>query len=146
MYKRQVLSAAIFVLLFNGKSLDISKKKKVKYLTILCITMITTTSTTGYISLVALILSLIHIFPKLQSQYDVAVSFISSETMFYIQDKVEAKKKIVFVHNDYKGMEYPEIYEKKYFAEMDVIATISDTCADIICQVFPECCNKIRCV
>lgn len=51
-----VLSAAIFVLLFNGKSLDISKKKKVKYLTILCITMITTTSTTGYISLVALIL------------------------------------------------------------------------------------------
>lgn len=51
-----VLSAAIFVLLFNGKSLDISKKKKVKYLIILCITMITTTSTTGYISLVALIL------------------------------------------------------------------------------------------
>lgn len=81
--------------------------------------------------------------PKLQSQYDVAVSFISSETMFYIQDKVEAKKKIVFVHNDYKGMEYPEIYEKKYFVEMDVIATISDTCADILCQVFPECCNKI---
>lgn len=31
--------------------------------------------------------------PKLQSQYDVAVSFISSETMFYIQDKVEAKRK-----------------------------------------------------
>lgn len=60
-----------------------------------------------------------------------------------ISHKVEAKKKIVFVHNDYKGMEYPEIYEKKYFAEMDVIATISDTCADILCQVFPECCNKI---
>lgn len=40
-------------------------------------------------------------------------------------------------------MEYPEIYEKKYFVEMDVIVTISDTCADILCQVFPECCNKI---
>lgn len=50
-----VLSAAIFVLLFNGKSLFINEKKKIKYLIILCITMLTTTSTTGYISLVVLI-------------------------------------------------------------------------------------------
>lgn len=81
--------------------------------------------------------------PKLKKKYDIAVSFISSETMFYIQDKVEATKKIVFVHNDYKGMEYPAKYEKKYFAEMDVIATISETCADILRQVFPEFSNKI---
>lgn len=50
-----VLSAAIFVLLFNGNSLFINEKKKIQYLIILCITMITTTSTTGYISLAVLI-------------------------------------------------------------------------------------------
>lgn len=50
-----VLSAAIFVLLFNSRSLFINKKKERKYLIILCITMLTTTSTTGYISLIVLI-------------------------------------------------------------------------------------------
>lgn len=50
-----VLSTAIFVLLFNGTSLFLDEKRKIRYLIILCITMITTTSTTGYISLVILI-------------------------------------------------------------------------------------------
>ena len=51
-----VLSAAIFVLLFNGRLLFLNEKKKIRYLIILCITMLTTTSTTGYISLAILIL------------------------------------------------------------------------------------------
>lgn len=51
-----VLSAAIFILLFNANALNMDRNKKIRYLIILCITMITTTSTTGYISLAVLIL------------------------------------------------------------------------------------------
>ena len=40
---------------------------------------------------------------KLPGSYDVAAAYISGEMMYYTAEKVSAGKKLVWVHNDYRG-------------------------------------------
>ena len=46
--------------------------------------------------------------PMLTKQYDVAFAYITGETMFYTVEKVQANRKICFVHNDYKTANHPK--------------------------------------
>lgn len=81
--------------------------------------------------------------PELEGTYDIAIAYISGEVMYYVDEKVKAERKIVWVHNDYKMEALPRDYDKLYMQNMNAIATISDGCADILKDVFPEFKNKI---
>lgn len=78
------------------------------------------------------------IVKKLNREYDVAIAYLSGDPMFYVGDKVKAKKKIYWVHNDYLSDKHPKKYEYKYFKESSAIVTVSQVCLEILNKVFPE--------
>ncbi len=83
-----------------------------------------------------------HVFrrllPMLPGEYDAAVAFSGSEVQYYVADCVTAKRKIVFVHNDYRTANYSAADDAPYFARMDDIVSISEKCVEVLREVFPQ--------
>lgn len=82
------------------------------------------------------------VIKKLDKEYDVAVSYISGEQTYYLVDKVNAKRKITWIHNDYQAAHHPKKYDESYFNKLDSIVTISKQCLKILNEEFPLLKNK----
>ena len=80
---------------------------------------------------------------SLPGQYDTAVAYMSEDVMAFIDQKVSARRKIVFVHSDYRSNHFPKAFDEPHFAKMDAIVTISQTCVDILKEEFPQFQSKI---
>lgn len=80
--------------------------------------------------------------PKLQKHYDVAMAYISGEILYYLDEKVDADRKIVWIHNDYRAANLPKKYDYPHLKNMDYIVSISDMCVDILKEEFPEFADK----
>lgn len=74
---------------------------------------------------------------KLPQKYDVAIAYVAGEPMFYICEKVDSDKKIVWIHTDYRSAKYPKEYSHDYFKQMELV-TISEECARIIEEEFSD--------
>ena len=76
----------------------------------------------------------------LDAEYDVAISYLAGPSMFYVANKVKAKKKIVFIHNDYQasGAVIGKYTDRPYFEKFNLIPTISDKCKNSLDQTFPD--------
>ena len=79
---------------------------------------------------------------KLDKKYDVALAYISGEILYYVDEKVNADKKIVWIHNDYRQAMHPRKNDYKHLKNMDSIVSISDECVDILKDEFPEFADK----
>lgn len=75
--------------------------------------------------------------------YDLAISYMNGPTNYYVIDKIRAKKKVLWVHNEFEKLDVNYEYEKKYYKKADKIVTISQSCVDSILRVYPEFRNKI---
>lgn len=84
--------------------------------------------------------------PKMEKQYDLAIAYISGEILYFMDEKVKADKKMVWIHNDYKSAKHPKKYDYKHLENMDKIITISDSCVDIFKEVYPEFSDKVYCL
>ena len=86
--------------------------------------------------------------PNLEDEYDIAIGFLEGDASYYVIDKVNAKKKILWIHNDFneiKKYEDAKIYEK-YFQKADSVVSISDKCVQILKQNYPALVNKFYCL
>ena len=86
--------------------------------------------------------------PNLEEEYDIAIGFLEGDASYYVIDKVNAKKKILWIHNDFneiKKYEDAKIYEK-YFQKADSVVSISDKCVQILKQNYPAFVNKFYCL
>lgn len=79
----------------------------------------------------------------LPGEYDTAIAYMSEDVMAFIDQKVNARRKIVFVHSDYRSNHFPKAFDEPHFANMDAIVTISQTCVDILKEEFPQFSDKI---
>ena len=57
----------------------------------------------------------------IDKEYDVAVGYLGGESTYYIVDKVKAKRKIHWVHNDYRTSGMPKKYDLKLFPRVDAM-------------------------
>ncbi len=74
--------------------------------------------------------------PQFSGQYDVAVSYLEGYPAYYLIDKVNAKKKIAWIHTDFsKRAIWNE--EAQYYSKMNQIVTISDQCKNALQAAFP---------
>ncbi|MCR5736899.1 MAG: glycosyltransferase [Eubacterium sp.] len=80
---------------------------------------------------------------KLEKNYDVAIGYLEGNTDFFVIDKIEAKKKIGWIHIDFSGRELLE-EELEYYKKFDELATISDICRDAFLHYLPEVKNKMH--
>ncbi len=87
-----------------------------------------------------------HLIPTLPGQYDAAVAFSGSEMQYFIADRVNAKRKIVFIHNDYRTAKYSAEDDAPYFAKMDRIVSISEKCVDVLREIFPREQERMHCL
>lgn len=82
--------------------------------------------------------------PYLEKEYDVAIDYNGQQILYYMVDKIKAKKKISYFHSDYKKWDYYKSADKKYYPKVDYIVTISDICKNSLDEVFPESKHKTK--
>lgn len=81
--------------------------------------------------------------PVFDKEYDIAYGGQEGCTNYYIIDKVKAKRKILWIHNDYEKLEYVDDFDRTYFKQASVVATMSPKARDILQKHFPESADHI---
>lgn len=81
---------------------------------------------------------------KLNGTYDVAISFMHGESMYYVAEKVQAKKKITWVHNDYRATKLSPQKDYPYFRCFDQVITVSEECVNIWRESFSDMGGRIQ--
>lgn len=76
-------------------------------------------------------------------EYDVAVGYLNGYPNYLVIDKVKAKRKVLWVHNEYQKLGYDKTFDKDYYEKADVVVTISELCVDDFLKVFPNLKNKV---
>lgn len=81
--------------------------------------------------------------PKVKKEYDLAVSYLNGLSNYFVIDKVNAKKKILWIHNEFEKLGYNYDFEYRFYREADSVVTISQACVDSFLRVYPEFKDKI---
>ncbi|MDK0703815.1 glycosyltransferase [Clostridium perfringens] len=76
--------------------------------------------------------------------YDVAVAFLEKKSIYFTVDKVNAKKKIGWIHTDYEKVEHDYKTDNKYFNKIDNIVTVSNHCREVLINKFGSCKSKVN--
>ncbi len=82
--------------------------------------------------------------PKLEIEYDVAISYAWPHDI--ISNKVNAKKKIAWVHTDYSKLEIDNNLDLKVWNKFDRIASVSDACREAFLTTYPSLKEKVMVV
>lgn len=80
--------------------------------------------------------------PMHKTEYDVVISYMDGVPNYYAMEKVQAKKKVLWIHNEYQKLGYDADFDKKFFESCDHIITISDQCHRCIVDEFPFAAQK----
>ena len=83
-------------------------------------------------------------FTKLDTEYDVAIGYLEKNPIYFCVDKVKAKKKIGWIHNDYEKLGMDKKIDNKYFSKLDYVFTVSEECLKVLKMVFPQYDRKFR--
>lgn len=73
-----------------------------------------------------------------KKEYDLAISYMNGPTNYYVIDKIRAKKKVLWIHNEFEKLDVNYEYERKYYEKADKIVTISQDCVDSFTRVYPD--------
>ena len=84
------------------------------------------------------------LLPKLDSEYDVAIGYLEGDASYYVIDKVNAKRKILWVHSNFENIKKNEdaAAYKEYFCKADRVVSISDKCVQVLQDNYPDMRNK----
>ena len=74
-------------------------------------------------------------------EYDLAISFLTPHRI--VLDKVQAKKKIAWIHTDYSTIQVNAEKELPVWGGYDYIASISDDVTNTFLKTFPSLKDKI---
>lgn len=75
---------------------------------------------------------------KNPKSYDAAVAFMEGQPVYYCADCVQARRKIGFIHGDYRAMGLYKEFDAPYFAKLDAVCTVSEGCRDALVETFPQ--------
>jgi glycosyltransferase involved in cell wall biosynthesis len=79
----------------------------------------------------------------IEKQYDVAIAFLEKSSIYFTVEKINATKKIGFIHNDYIELGMAADFDRPYFKKLNHIVTVSGECAHVLEKIFPEFQDKI---
>lgn len=82
--------------------------------------------------------------PALERKYDIAISYLPDESMYYVAEKVSADKKVTWIHTDLIQLNADAEEYHHYFRYLDNIVTVSNECVNSICALCPEAADKVR--
>lgn len=73
-----------------------------------------------------------------EKQYDIAIGYLEGVSDFYVIDKVIAKRKIGWIHNDFSKQKRNYSAEYKYYKQFEKIVIISEICKKHFIEYYPE--------
>lgn len=79
--------------------------------------------------------------PKLDKEYDVAISYLWPH--YFVAEKVNAKRKIAWIHTDYSTIETDIDMDLKMWNKFDYIISISEECTKAFLVKYPTLRDKI---
>ncbi len=87
-------------------------------------------------------LHLMNKMPIVEKEYDIAVAYWGDRTMFYMVDKVKAKKKITWLHFDYSFPKRDNDIYLPYFEKCDKIVNVSTVVDEALKRELPSLSDK----
>jgi glycosyltransferase involved in cell wall biosynthesis len=81
---------------------------------------------------------------ELNQEYDCAIGFLEKNPIYFIVDKVKARRKIGFIHSDYERYGMDPKLDAPFFERLDIIASVSESSVNSLKRVFPIWSSKIR--
>ncbi|MBR3836475.1 MAG: glycosyltransferase [Clostridia bacterium] len=76
--------------------------------------------------------------PVLNTEYDCAIGYLEGNASYFVADDVCAKKKICYVHNDFKKLGLDKEKNRKIFRKCDKVVTVSQVCLESLLDEFGE--------
>lgn len=80
----------------------------------------------------------------LDKEYDIAIGGVERWALYYLVEKVKAKKKIAWVHLNYLKSNYVPECDATYYSKVDEIIGVSEECADSLREAFPKEASKVK--
>jgi glycosyltransferase involved in cell wall biosynthesis len=74
--------------------------------------------------------------------YDIAIGFIEGYSNKYVARHVKAKKKIGWIHTDYKNAGFSAKYDDEYVEKLDNIICVSERCLESFNEYLPKCIDR----
>lgn len=74
--------------------------------------------------------------PKLKGNYDVAIGFMEKSSIYYVVDKINAKKKLGWIHTTYSKSGLSAQFDFSYFQKLSSLVTISEECKNDLQTAF----------
>lgn len=80
----------------------------------------------------------------IHNEYDVAIAFLEKSSIYFTVDKLNATKKIGWIHTNYSSSGMSADFDKNYFDKLNYIVGVSLECEENLKFNFPEFKNKIK--
>lgn len=80
--------------------------------------------------------------PLPRGEYDLAVAYLEGGSTYYVADHVRAKRKIAFIHVDYRMAGYTPALDHGCYGKMDRIFCVSEDNRKSFLSVYPEFASK----
>jgi len=69
---------------------------------------------------------------RINKRYDAAIGFLEKSSIYFCVEKVDAAKKIGWIHNDYDKLGLDAAFDHPFFEQLDHLVTVSDECAAVL--------------
>ncbi len=86
--------------------------------------------------------SILPFCPADDERYDVAVAAMQGTATYYVFDKINAERKICWIHTDYSKVQHVN-EEIQYFEKADSIVTVSEQCYNAFLSIYPHLKNVV---
>lgn len=80
----------------------------------------------------------------LEKEYDAAIGFLEKSSIYFILDKINATKKIGWIHTNYSNSGMKASFDLNYFKKLDALVGVSPDCASDLKKHFPSAATKIH--
>jgi glycosyltransferase involved in cell wall biosynthesis len=81
--------------------------------------------------------------PEPTKEYDCVIGYLEGNASFYAAEFKKTKKRICYVHSDFKRLGINKNLSDDAFRKCDTVVTVSQACADSLKDIFPEQTEKI---
>ena len=83
----------------------------------------------------------LHTMPDIERTFDAAIDYTGNFKTVLLR-KVKAKRKLSWVHGDYRILGRDQTIDKREYKQIDGVVTVSQTCRDVFAEVYPEYADK----
>ncbi|HGH7181632.1 glycosyltransferase [Bacillus luti] len=129
------------VQVFEGKQYSIGVARFVSKIIADCLGEMKNIEEVGYYQMQLMWKFILPFLPKLDREYDMAISYLWPH--YFIAHKIKAKKKVAWIHTDYSTIELDIKMDIKMWDEFDYIVAVSEGCKSSFLKKYSQLEHKV---